>query len=137
MDQANRRQYSKNNPGYANAVDEATLFGVTRTLVLGAGSGPAGDLATSVPVPAGCNRVLVKALVTGGAAGVLTVLHCQNRENSAGVALSVPLGAIAYAAAGASAVYEIPPGSGYIATTVAGLAGGQMDAEAIFWRQSP
>lgn len=135
MDQSNRRQYSGITPGYANAVQEAELYGVPRTLAEGATLAGAGVL-YSVPVPTGCNRALIKSKVTGHTSGQLIVYHGQQRERQPGSALVARVATLQNTNADDAVVVQLPPGSGYLTATVASLGTGSMDAEAIFWREN-
>ncbi len=135
MDQSSRRQYSPSIPGYGNAVDEATLYGVPRTLAVGVTLAGAGQL-YAVPVPPGCNRALVKSKVSTGT-GNLIVYHSQTRERSAGDTLAARIATLANTQGDDSAVVQIPPGSGFLTCSVSALGVASLDAEAIFWRESP
>lgn len=134
MDQNSRRQYSPNIPGYTDAVEEAEYYGVPRTLALNATLAGGGTL-FAVPIPVGCNRVLIKSKVTVAATGHIIVYHNQQRERVPGSVHTSRIATLLNNSGDESIVVQLPPGSGFLTATVASLGAGVMNAEVIFWRE--
>lgn len=129
-----RRPVDSLQQGWRNSAEEASLNGFARSLAVGVDGAGAGNL-YSVKVPEGCNRVLLKSVVTGVGAGTLTIHHAANREVVPGTHLSAPLASITSGAV--CVVVDLPPGIGWLVPTTTLLAAGRtLDAEAIFWRET-